>query len=241
MSILCLAAFPARLFTSLVALMRGRVVRPVLAALLVTAFAAAAPAQQQLVAGRDYNVINPPQATDSPGKIEVIEFFWYGCPHCYGLEPSIEKWIKTLPADVVFRRVPAMFNENWAVAARHFYTFEAMNLMDRLHKPFFDAIHKENLRVTSESAMTDWLKKMGVDTDAYMKASRSFTVESRLRRATQMTEAYKFDGVPALAVQGRYIALAAQARAPETLIRNADALIAMARKELAAGTPAAKK
>jgi len=208
--------------------------------LAFAAFAAAAPAQQ-LAAGRDYTVINPALPTETQGKVEVIEFFWYGCPHCYGLEPFIEKWVKALPADVSFRRVPAMFNENWAVAGRYYYTFEAMNLLDKLHKPFFDAIHQSNLRVTSESAMADWLKKMGVNADDFMKTAKSFSVESRMRRAVQMTESYKFDGVPAMAVNGRYVAQASQARTPEKLLENTDVLIAMARKEAGGAAAAAAK
>jgi protein dithiol oxidoreductase (disulfide-forming) len=202
----------------------------------VAALASAA----DLVPGKDYNVLNPPQPTDAAGKIEVIEFFWYGCPHCYSLEAPLEGWIKKLPADVSFRRVPAMFNENWAVAGRIHYTLDAMGQLNRLHKPLFDAIHKDSLRITSESALADWLKKMNVDPAEFQKTAKSFSVESRVRRAIQMTEAYKFDGVPAMAVNGRYVALSSQAKSPDRLLENVDALIAMARKEGAPKAAAAK-
>jgi protein dithiol oxidoreductase (disulfide-forming) len=205
-----------------------------IAAMLVTSLALA-----QFVAGRDYTALTPPQATESPGKIEVTEFFWYGCPHCYALEAPLEPWLKTLPADVVFKRVPAMFNEQWGVAGRVHYALDAMKQLDRLHKPLFDAIHKDNLRITNESAVGDWLAKNGVDAAEFRKVSRSFAVESRLRRAIQMTEAYKFDGVPAIAVNGRYVALSSQAKTPERLLQIVDSLIEQARKEAGAGPRAA--
>lgn len=189
-------------------------------------------ATAQITAGQDYNVINPPQATESPGKIEVTEFFWYGCSHCYALEGPLETWIKKLPADVAFKRVPAMFNEQWGVAGRVHYTLDAMKQLDRLHKPLFDAIHKDNLRITNESAVADWLAKNGVDAAEFKKVSRSFSVESRLRRAIQLTESYKFDGVPAIAVNGRYVALSSQAKSQDRMLDTVDKLIDMARKEV---------
>ncbi|MEO7404227.1 MAG: thiol:disulfide interchange protein DsbA/DsbL [Burkholderiales bacterium] len=189
-------------------------------------------ATAQITAGQDYNVINPPQATESPGKVEVTEFFWYGCPHCYALEGPLEAWIKKLPADVAFKRVPAMFNEQWGVAGRVHYTLDAMKQLDRLHKPLFDAIQKDNLRVTSESAIADWVAKNGIDAAEFKKVSRSFSVESRLRRAIQLTESYKFDGVPAIAVNGRYVALSSQAKSHERMLDTVDKLIDMARKEI---------
>ena len=181
--------------------------------------------------GRDYQLISPAQNTDAPGKIEVIEFFWYGCPHCYALEPSIEQWTKKLPKDVLFRRVPAMFNDNWAAAGRVFYTLEAMGELDRLHKPLFDAIHKDNLRITNSSALASWLEKNKVDVKKYETTAKSFGVESKMRRAAQMTEAYKFDGVPAISVDGRFVALSSQAGSPQGLLSTADYLIGLARKD----------
>jgi thiol:disulfide interchange protein DsbA len=206
---------------------------------LLAGFTAVASAQSQPVAGRDYTVLNPPQPSEGGGKIEVVEFFWYGCPHCYGLEPFVEKWTKNLPKDVVFRRVPAMFNDNWAMAGQIYYTFEAMNLVDKLHRPFFDAVHKDNLRYTNDGQVADFLKKHGVDPAEFEKTKRSFSVQSRVRRAIQMTESYKFDGVPAMAVNGKYLATATQAKTPERLIENTDGLIALVRKEGGAAAPAA--
>ena len=178
-----------------------------------------------------YGELNPPQPTDSKGKIEVIEFFWYGCPHCYSLEPYIEAWLKKLPPDVEFRRVPAVFNSRWAHDAAIFYTLEAMGLVEKLHRPLFDAIHKSNLRTDNEAALTEWLQKNGVDPKKFMDIMKSFGVQSKLRRATQQTVAYKIDGTPAMAVAGRYTVSAEQGRTQQGMLQVVDGLVAMARKQ----------
>ena len=114
----------------------------------------------------------------------MLEFFWYGCIHCYNLEPAVEKWEKTLPKDVQFRRVPAVFNERWALDAAIFYTFEAMGVLDKVHRPFFDAIHKERLR--SDKGLRGVAQKQGVDTK-FNATMKSFGVQSKTRRAAQPT------------------------------------------------------
>jgi thiol:disulfide interchange protein DsbA len=161
----------------------------------------------------------------------VVEFFWYGCPHCYNLEPYIESWLKKLPADVEFRRVPAVFNQRWAHDASIFYTLEAMGLLDKLHRPLFDAIHKDHLRTENQAAMAEWLQKHGVDDKKFMDTMKSFGVQSKTRRATQQTVAYKIDGTPAMAVQGRYTVSADQGRTQQGMLEAVDALVAMARKQ----------
>jgi thiol:disulfide interchange protein DsbA len=178
-----------------------------------------------------YLELNPPQPTEAGGKIEVIEFFWYGCPHCYAFEPVLNPWIKKLPKDVVFRRVPAIFNEQWGVAARVYYTLEALGETARLHTALFDAIHKDNLRITDESAMAAWLGKNGVNVDKYKAAYRSFGVETHLKRALQMTNAYRIDGVPAMAVQGRYVLSASVITDRQELLNATEQVIRMALKQ----------
>lgn len=184
---------------------------------------------QQPQAGKDYFELNPAFATDAPGKIEVLEFFWYGCPHCYSLEPLIEAWSKKLPADVSFRRVPAVFNQNWEAAARIHYTLDALGQLDRLHKPFFDAIHQDNLRYSNQGQFDAWLTKNGVALDKYTTTAKSFTVESKVRRAIQLTNQYKFEGVPAVVVQGRYVV--GGQTSPVRQLQNADFFIAQVRAE----------
>jgi thiol:disulfide interchange protein DsbA len=179
-----------------------------------------------------YGEISPPQPVEAKaGKIEVVEFFWYGCPHCYNLEPYIESWLKKLPADVEFRRVPAVFNQRWAHDAAIFYTLEAMGLLDKLHRPLFDAIHKDHLRTENQAAMAEWLQKHGVDDKKFMDTMKSFGVQSKTRRATQQTVAYKIDGTPAMAVQGRYTISADQGGTQQGMLQAVDALVAMARKQ----------
>jgi thiol:disulfide interchange protein DsbA len=202
---------------------------------LITFFFAALVALPLLAAAQQpvqYGEISPPQPVEAkPGKIEVVEFFWYGCPHCYNLEPYIESWLKKLPADVEFRRVPAVFNQRWAHDASIFYTLEAMGLLDKLHRPLFDAIHKDHLRTENQAAMAEWLQKHGVDDKKFMDTMKSFGVQSKTRRATQQTVAYKIDGTPAMAVQGRYTVSADQGRTQQGMLQAVDALVAMARKQ----------
>jgi thiol:disulfide interchange protein DsbA len=178
-----------------------------------------------------YGEINPPQPAEAQGKIEVIEFFWYGCPHCYTLEPHIEAWLKTLPPDVEFRRVPAVFNQRWGHDAAIYYTLEALGLVEKLHRPLFDAIHKNNLRTDNEAALSEWLQKQGVDPKKFMDTLKSFGVQSKTRRAVQQTIAYKIDGTPAMAVAGRYTVSAEQGRTQQGMLKAVDTLVAKARKE----------
>jgi thiol:disulfide interchange protein DsbA len=152
-----------------------------------------------------YLELNPPQPVEGTGKIEVVEFFWYGCIHCYNLEPRIETWLKTLPKDVEFRRIPAVFNERWAHDASIFYAFEAMGVLDKVHRPFFDAIHRDRLRTDHAPSLNAWLEKNGVDPKKFEATAKSFGVQSKTRRATRLTADYKIDGTPAMAVHGRYI------------------------------------
>jgi thiol:disulfide interchange protein DsbA len=194
------------------------------AVVLVLPFAAAG---QQF----QYGKIDPPQPVESGNKIEVIEFFWYGCIHCYNLEPHIEAWLKKLPPDVEFRRVPAVFSPRWGHDAAIYYTLEAMGLVEKLHRPLFDAIHKNNLRTDNEAALSEWLQKNGVDPKKFMDTMKSFGVQSKTRRAVQQTVAYKIDGTPAMAVAGRYTVSAQQGGTQQGMLEAVDKLVAMARKE----------
>jgi len=193
----------------------------------VLALPLGAAAQQQF----SYTELNPPQPVESQGKIEVVEFFWYGCIHCYTLEPALETWLKKLPPDVEFRRVPAVFNERWAHDAAIFYTLEALGLLDKLHKPLFDAIHKDRLRTDNPAALTEWLEKHKVDPKKFNDTLRSFGVQSKTRRATQVTLAYKIDGTPAMAVNGRYTVSADQGKTQQGMLAAVNSLVEMARKQ----------
>ncbi len=173
-------------------------------------------------------------STESSGKVEVIEFFWYRCPHCYSLEPDLESWVKRLPRDVQFKRVPGILNDDWAIDARIFYTLEALGELERLHRPLFDAIHQQGgVRLHGDAFakwVADWLAKQKVGMAKYDAALRSFTVESKLRRTVQMGRAYRLEGVPTLAVQGRYLVIASASQ--RAMLATTDFLIGEARKQL---------
>jgi thiol:disulfide interchange protein DsbA len=207
--------------------------RTLLLALGLAPLGALAQARQP-VRGVDYSEVSPAQPVETPGKIEVIEFFWYGCPHCYALEPLIERWIPQLPADAEFRRVPAVLNPQWGNEAVVFYAFEALNVLPRLHRPFFDALHRDHLKVRDATAMHEWLQKQGVDVKRYEEAAKSFGVQSKVRRAAQLSAAYRIDGTPAFAVNGRYTVSAEQGRTQQGMLAIVDSLIGIARKGAAA-------
>lgn len=176
-----------------------------IAALAVGLCFFALPAQAQLVAGRDYAVINPAQPPDDPGKIEVIEFFSYACPHCNDLNPLIHKWAATLPSDVVFKRVPVSFNPFYVLMARLFYTLETTDDLARLDAALFSAIHEKGLKLITEKNIADWATSQGVDARKFTDAWNSFGVNSKTKRADQMARNHRIQGVPAIAVDGRYL------------------------------------
>lgn len=210
------------------------------ASLLTLAFAAFAQAPQQ-----PYAVLSPAQPTDGGGKIEVVEFFWYGCPHCYSLEADVNAWLKKAPKDVVFKRVPAVPNEQWAQSAVLYYTLEAMGLLDQYHAKAFDAFHKENQNLGNKRIREEWLKKNGIDVAKYNEVEKSFSVATKMQRAKQMTANYKVDGVPRVFVNGKYYTAAEFAGSNSRIFAVVDQLIAMARKEKTAaaapGTPVAQR
>lgn len=183
--------------------------------------------------GTDYAELKQPQAVDSGNKVEVLEFFWYNCPHCYSLEPALDPWVKKLPKEAQFRRVPAIFNDQWALAGRAYYALEATGDVERLHRALFDAIHKDGLKITDEKALTEWVGRKGADAAKFSAAYRSFAVESKLKRALQLTQAYQLDGVPALAVQGKYVISAGKHGNNASMLATADFLVAKTQAELA--------
>jgi thiol:disulfide interchange protein DsbA len=203
--------------------------RTLVLALGLAPFGAYAQARQP-APGVDYTELKPSQPVETQGKIEVLEFFWYGCPHCYTLEPLLEKWIPTLPADAQFRRVPAVLNQGWANDAAVFYTFEALGVLARLHRPYFDAIHGDRLNTRDSVSFNDWLQKNGVEVKKFEQTMKSFGVQSKVRRASQLSTAYRIDGTPALAVHGRFTVSAEQARTQRGMLAIVEYLIGVARK-----------
>jgi len=170
----------------------------------------------QLVAGRDYRLLSPPQPTESGKKVEVIEFFSYACIHCYNLEPSLNAWIKRKPSDVDFKRVPAVFRDSWLPLAKAYYTIEAMGLFEKLHSQVYAAIHVQNVRLDDTKVLFDWVAKQGVDRKKFVDVFNSFAIQSRAQRAVNMTRGYGIDGTPALVVDGKYQPTPSVERSPVT-------------------------
>ena len=206
------------------------------------AFLCCASAAAQPVAGRDYSVINPAQPTESGKRVEVLEFFWYGCPHCNALQPPLRVWLKQKPADVDFRRVPAVFSESWVPLTLAYYTMEAMGIVDKLHYDVFDAIHEQRIRLSDSKVLFDWVAKQGVDSQKFAETYHSFGVKSRGMRSIEMTRTYDIPGTPAIVVDGKYLV------APSMILKAdkktvdydryflvLDQVIARARKERASG------
>lgn len=192
---------------------------------------AAGSAAAQLKAGRDYKPLANPQAVESGEKIQVLEFFWYGCSHCYDLEPILNKWTARLPKDVEFRRVPAIPTERWAPNARTFYTLESLGLLEKLHGAVFDAIHLDRVNFNDERSQLDWMAKKGVDPAKFSEAWKSFSVQSKTKRAVQQTQANDISGVPTLVVDGKYQTSVSMAGSHEALLKVLDELIVKARAE----------
>lgn len=188
-------------------------------------------AAAQLKAGRDYKPLANPQAVETGDRIEVIEFFWYGCSHCYDLEPILNKWTARLPKDVEFRRVPAIPTERWAPNARTFYTLESLGLLEKLHGAVFDAIHLDRVNFNDERSQLDWMAKKGVDPARFSEAWKSFSVQSKTKRAVQQTQANDISGVPTLVVDGKYQTSVSMAGSHEALLKVLDELIVKARAE----------
>lgn len=209
-----------------------------LAALLTLLGAGSALAQQPVV-GRDYTLVTPPQPTASGNKIEVLEFFWYGCIHCYHLESPLKAWLKRKPADVEFRYVPAAFDSSWLPLARAFYALEAMGVTAKYHEDIFSAIHRDKQKalLSDPRAMADWLGGKGLDKQKFLDTYNSFAVNSRTQRTMDLTRSYDIPGTPALVVNGKYLTGPSMMVGSdnnvsyERFFQVLDQLIAQARKE----------
>ncbi len=192
---------------------------------LMLCFAAAPAIAADFVAGKDYEVIDQ-QETDSGGKVEVLEFFWYGCPHCNHFEPFVQKWRNTLSDNVAFKRVPAVFRPSWKVQARAYYALQAMGKLEELHPKIFDAIHKERKRLDSMNKMADFVASQGIDRDAFIKQYQSFSIDAKVRKANKLVKNYKITGVPTVAVNGKYKVDGRMAGSYDRMIKIMDYLIA---------------
>jgi protein dithiol oxidoreductase (disulfide-forming) len=173
--------------------------------------------------------------TDNPAKIEVMEIFWYGCIHCYHMDPILSKWVKTLPKDVYFKRVPGLPNPSWAPMAKAYYAMEALGVLDKLHTPLFDAVHKDkNLNPVDEKAIIAWVtQKSGLDKLKVEQAFKSFNTNTKLNRASQIFRESGATGVPSLVIDGKYITSSTMSGSNEQALTTADYIIDHVRKDKA--------
>jgi thiol:disulfide interchange protein DsbA len=188
-------------------------------------------AQQAFRSGKDYITLERPVATEAgTGKIEVLEFFWYSCPHCNQFEPAFEQWAKNAPKDVMVRRVPVAFRDDFVPQQRLYYTLEAMNLVEKMHIRVFTAIHGEKLMLNSDAAVLAWAEKQGIDKTKFEQAYKSFGVATKAKRAVQLQNDFKIEGVPSLGVAGRFYIDGTLAGSMPRALQVADALIAQSRQ-----------
>lgn len=172
-----------------------------------------------------YEAVSPAQPTANPAKIEVIEFFWYGCPHCYSFEPSLTKWLKALPANVEFIRIPAIFNEQWGKHAKAYFTAEALGVVDAVHADFFDAIQEKKQELETEDQLAKFFAAHGVKEAEFRETYNSFMIDAKMRQAPAIAAKYGITGVPAIVVNGKYKTNGTLAGSQEKMIEVMNSLI----------------
>ncbi|RPH46862.1 MAG: thiol:disulfide interchange protein DsbA/DsbL [Burkholderiales bacterium] len=203
--------------------------REFVAAVGVAGLTSGAHAQQGTGEGHEFRSVKPPAPSDAPaGKVEVIEFFWYGCPHCYALEPVIKDWLKRLPPEIAFRKV----HVPWQVQAHQqlFFTLETMDRAQALDDKVFAAIHADRNKLDTPDAMADLMAKNGVDRKQFLDTYGSFGVRTRMQRATQLAAAYQIDGVPTLGVGGRFVTAPSMTGSNPGALKVVEQLVARIRK-----------
>jgi len=179
--------------------------------------------------GKNYREI-PQQPIAEPGRIEVIDFFFYGCPFCNELRPMLEPWRKQLPADVVFRRTPTVRHDSWAPLARTYYTLEILGEVERLHEEVYKGYHDEELHMSRPEVMADWARRHGIDRQKWLDVYHSEEVTRRVERARQMTKDYDIQGTPSVVVAGRYLTSSGMTDDVKLVVPVAELLVEMARK-----------
>lgn len=214
--------------------------KKLLGALLLLASFNVLAADPQL--GTDFDKTLQAIPTDNPAKIEVVEVFWYGCPHCYHMEPVLNAWLKKLPADVAFKRIPGLPQPAWAPMAKAFYALDDLKLTDKLHTALFDAIHKDKtLNPADDAAAIDWIaKKSGLDKAKVEASFKSFSMNNKLNQAAQFFRASGATGVPSFIINGQFITSSTMAGGNEQALKTVDYIVGNIRADKAKATPAKK-
>jgi thiol:disulfide interchange protein DsbA len=180
--------------------------------------------------GRDYQALAKPIGVPSNGKIEVIEFFWYACPHCFAFEPAISPWIQKLPPDVHFRRIPVGFDARKEIHQRIFYTWEALGVVDQMHVKTFTRFHVQKKPIDSLGDMVAFAQENGFDATKVQNAWNSFAVQSKCREARQLEDDYGIERMPEMAIAGRFVAVAQPAAGPDSVLVTTDWLLDKVRR-----------
>ncbi|VAW70542.1 Periplasmic thiol:disulfide interchange protein DsbA [hydrothermal vent metagenome] len=175
--------------------------------------------------GIEYTQLEKAVATQTGDKIEILEFFWYGCPHCFAFEPVLKKWKKTLPANVQFIRLPAPINPSWMVHTKAYYTLQIMGEGDKYHDAIFNAMHIDKKKIYDKQSIADFLASKGVDKEKFLANFSSFAVEMQARQALQLSQQYKINSVPTLAINGKYTISGTQAGGHQGMLDVANFLI----------------
>lgn len=181
--------------------MKNRVIWLYAIAFLLPSLVGAAPQFSERI---HYESVVPAQPTSTGKKVEVVEMFWYGCPHCNSLEPYVNRWLKKKPANAEFVRMPAIFNQKWEPHARAFYTAEILGVLDKIHHAMFEALHGQKRKINSDAEIKKFFLEHGVSEKDFDRVYRSFAVEAKIRRSKDMSQRYGIRGVPALIVNGKY-------------------------------------
>jgi thiol:disulfide interchange protein DsbA len=183
--------------------------------------------------GVEYELIKPPQPTQDPARIEVVEMFWYGCPHCYRLEPLVKEWNENKADDVDFIQLPAMLGPRWELLARAYYTAEILGVLDKVHTPLFETIHEKRKPFRNEADLQKFFAEHGVDEETFQNTFRSFAVVTKVNRSRQLTQRYGINGVPAFVINGKYRTSPGMAGSKALTFKVVDELIAQERDALA--------
>ena len=185
----------------------------------------------KFVAGKDYMKLDRAVPTETEaGKIELIEFFWYSCPHCNAFESTFGQWVKSAPKDVVVRRIPVAFRDDFAPQQRLYFALEAMGLLEKLHVKVFQALHVEKLTLNTDATILAWVEKQGVDKNKFADTAKSFGVASKLKRAVQLQNDFKIEGVPSLGVAGKFYTDGTLAGSMERALQVAESLLGQVRQ-----------
>lgn len=214
--------------------MIGNKIKQIIALIVMLAFIPVANAAEIYKEGVDYDKIDTPVLTSNPDKIEVMEFFWYGCGHCFKMESYLDPWLARMPADVIFTRRPGVLNKSWEVHGRGYFVAQSQNLLEKTHHALFNAIHLDKKNIRTKEALADFYADYDLDREKFLKMYDSFSVSSDIRESAAMARAFRIGGVPTIIVNGKYVTSGKKARSYDRWMDIIDYLVELERQEKAA-------